>query len=383
MTAIINASLILPDRIEPDSFLLVENGLIVSTGKMSGRPDLSGMEVFDAEGLFLGPGLVDIHCHAGNRIWFYEDPEKAASFLLEHGTTTVLPTLYFNLPKEELIRDFSLIRKAMRDGKVPNIGGFYTEGPYLNPNYGCARENCPWAGPVREEDYLPVLEAAGEDAKVWVVAPEREGIESFVRDAKRMNPEVRFAAGHTEAWPQQIEALIPYGLHIGTHNTNATGSPRKSNGRRAMGVDETVWFHDEIYAELISDQMGVHVDPFMLRFIRKVKGPDRVILISDACAFDGEKPDTPGYQGADDLLFDRNGHLAGSNLLLLDAARNFSRHTGAEMPEVFRAASKNPAEAAGFTDRGEISPGKRADLLLIDESYTLKQVIFGGKFLKA
>ena len=336
------------------------------------------MDVYDAEGLFTGPGLVDIHCHAGNRIWFYEDPEKAASFLLQNGTTTVLPALYFNLTKEEMTEGFRVIRKAMKEGKAPNIGGFYTEGPYLNPKYGCDRERCPWAGEICAEDYLPLLRAAGEDARVWVVAPEREGIEDFVRAAKRENPNVRFAVGHSEAFPEEIESLMPYGLRIGTHNTNASGTPRKENGRRAMSVDETIWFHDEIYAELICDRMGVHVDPYKLRFIRKIKGPDRVILISDACAFDGQPPEK-GYEGAADLLFDHWGHLAGSNLLLLDAARNYAKHTGAEMPEVFRAASKNPAMAAGFTDRGEIISGKRADLVLIDSAYSLKKVFFEGK----
>ena len=379
MLAVIRASLILKDHIEPDSWLLTEDGVIVSMGKMSCCPDLFGAEVFDAKGLYVAPGLVDIHCHAGGEDWFYDDPERAAGALLRHGTTTVLPTLYFNFTKEQLAESFTLIRKAMKAGKIPNVAGFYTEAPYLNPKYGADTENCPWRGPVRREDYLPVLEAAGADARVWVVAPEREHIEDFVKDARRISPGVRFAVGHSEAFPWQIEALMPYGLLIGTHNTNATGGPKREGGRRAMGVDETIWYHDEIYAELISDKMGIHVDHAMQRFIRKVKGPGRMILISDACSFEGQPPENSGFDGADDLLFDFNGKLAGSKLYLLEAARNYAAATGAGMPEVIRAASKNPAEAAGFTDRGELVPGKRADLVMIDERYTLKKVFFDGR----
>ena len=379
MLAIIHAALILPDRLAPDSFLLAEDGIIISMGKMSDCPDLSGAEVFDAEGLYVGPGLVDIHCHAGGEVWFFDDPVRAAAALLKHGTTTVLPTLYFNFTKEQLAESFLLIRKAMKEGKAPNVGGFYTEAPYLNPKYGADTENCPWTGPVRREDYLPVLEAAGEDARVWVVAPEREHIEDFVKDALRINPKVRFAVGHSEAWPQQIEALMPYGLMIGTHNTNASGNPMRGGGRRGMGVDEVVWYHDEIYAELISDRLGIHVDHGLQRLIRKIKGPDRMILISDACSFEGPPPANGGFDGADDLLFDFNGKLAGSKLYLLEAARNYAAVTGVGLPEVFRAASKNPAEAAGFTDRGELRPGKRADLVVIDGGYGLKQVFFEGK----
>ncbi len=383
MLAIIHATLVLTDRLQPESFVTAENGVITGFGAMKDCPDLSGAEVYDAKGLFVGPGLVDIHCHAGCGIWFYEDPEKAAAALLKNGTTTVLPTLYFSMTKDELVENFAVIKAAMHTGKTPNVAGFYTEAPYMNPKLGCDRESNPWKGPVRREDYMPVLEAAGEDAKVWVVAPERENIEEFVKDAKKINPSVRFAVGHSEATPCEIEALMPYGLCIGTHHTNATGTLPKYPECRGVCVDECVWYHDEIYAEIISDRMGIHVDPYMQRLVRKIKGDDRVILISDACVFDGPVPETGDYEGATDILFDWAGEIAGSKLLLLQAAKNFSKHTGAEMPEIFKMASKNPADATGFTDRGEIKTGKRADLIVIDGEYELKQVVFEGKLIEA
>ena len=129
--------------------------------------------------------------------------------------------------------------------------------------------------------------------------------------------------------------------------------------------------------------MGIHVDPYMQRLVRKIKGDDRVILISDACVFDGPVPETGDYEGATDILFDRAGEIAGSKLLLLQAAKNFAKHTGAEMPEIFKMASKNPADATGFTDRGEIKAGKRANLIVIDGEYELKQVVFEGKLIEA
>ena len=64
---------------------------------MSKIGDLTGYEVVDAEGAYVGPGLVDIHTHAADGHWFFEEPELAAKHMLEHGATTVLPTLYFNM----------------------------------------------------------------------------------------------------------------------------------------------------------------------------------------------------------------------------------------------------------------------------------------------
>lgn len=381
MLAVINATLVFPNRMQPESYLLAEDGKITACGHMADVPALTGWEVYDAKGRFVAPGLVDIHCHAGGTTWFYEDAAKASRHLLKNGTTTVLPTLYFNMNREELVRNFAHIQAAMRAGEAPNVAGFYTEAPYMNPKFGADRENNPWKGPIRREEYMPVLEQAGQDAKVWVVAPEREHIEQFVKDALAVNPHVHFAVGHSEATPYEVEALMPYGLRIGTHHTNATGMLPKYPECRGVCVDEAVWYHDEIYAEIICDRMGIHVDPYMQRLVRKIKGADRVILISDACVFDGPVPQVGDYAGATDILFDWSGEIAGSKLLLLDACRNWAKHTGAGMPEVFCAASRNPAQAVGLLDRGEIAVGKRADLIVVDGGYGLAQVVFGGELL--
>ena len=182
---------------------------------------------------------------------------------------------------------------------------------------------------------------------------------------------------HSAASPQQIEALIPYGLKIGTHHTNATGDRPRYPECRGVCVDEAVNYNSEIYAELICDSMGIHVDPYMLRLVRKIKGDDRIILISDAYACDGPIP--PGYDGVDDINFDWEGEIAGSKMTLDIACRNMMKHTGASMVDVFKFASYNPARAVGFLDRGEIAVGKRADLVIADHWMNIKTVIFKGE----
>jgi len=251
------------------------------------------------------------------------------------------------------------------------------EGPYMNPKFGADRENNPWKAPVNRDDYLEIVEKAGTDAKVWALAPEREGILNFVLDAKKANPNVRFAVGHSEASPAQIEALMPYGLCIGTHHTNATGDLPKYPECRGVCVDETVNYNKDIWAEIISDSRGIHVDPYMQRLVRKIKGDDRIILISDACVFDGPVP--PGYEGVTDILFDHAGEIAGSKLTLDVACRNFMKHTGASIVDAFKFASLNPATCLGMTDRGQIAAGKRADLIFVDHKMNVKKVLLGGK----
>ena len=377
MIAIKNATLVMKDHLIPEAVLFVQDGLIAGFGEMRSTPIPEGCEIIDAEGLFVGPGLVDIHNHSGGGHWFFDEPIPAAQFNLEHGTTTVLATLYFNMNKDQLLEQAKTVQAAMKTPEGANIGGFYMETPYMNPKFGADREANPWKGPICKDDYQHLIDQVGTDAKVWVLAPERENIEQFVIDAKKANPTVKFAVGHSEASPQQIEALMPYGLCIGTHHTNATGDRPMYPECRGVCVDETVNYNHGIYAEMISDSRGIHVDPYMQRLIRKIKGEDRLVLISDSCVFDGPIPE--GYDGVTDLCFDFEGEIAGSKLTLEVACRNVMKHTGASIVDVFRYASYNPSRAVGFTDRGEIRQGLRADLVFVDHWMNVKKVILGGE----
>ena len=380
MTVIKNATLVMRDHLIVDGVLVIKDGVIADFGEAGKLTVPDDCAVIDADGLYVGPGLVDIHNHAGGGHWFYDEPIKAARFNLEHGTTTILPTLYFNMDREQLLEQIDTVKAAMATAEGANMAGFYMEAPYMNPKFGADRENNPWKGDIDPVDYMPIIERVGKDVRVWVVAPERENIERFVIDAKTANPDVRFAVGHSEASPQQIEQLMPYGLCIGTHHTNATGDLPKYPECRGVCVDETVNYNRDIYAELICDSRGIHVDPYMLRLIRKIKGEDRIILISDSCVFDGPVP--PGYEGVTDINFDYAGEIAGSKLTLEVACRNMMKHTGASVVDVFRYASLNPSRAVGFFDRGEIRRGARADLVICDHNMNIKSVILKGETVK-
>ena len=80
MTAIINATLVMRDHLIPEAALLIEDGKIHAFGEMRNFPIPEGCEIIDAEGQFVGPGLIDIHNHAGNGHWFYDEPIEAAFF---------------------------------------------------------------------------------------------------------------------------------------------------------------------------------------------------------------------------------------------------------------------------------------------------------------
>ena len=378
MKAIINATLVMPDHYIPRATLLMDGERIVDFGKKLEIPE--GAEIIDAEGLFVGPGLIDIHTHADGDTYFHDAPEKCSETLLNHGVTSVLPALFYSMNKQEHLDAIKKYKDAIANGECQNIIGVYMEGPYLNPDFGCDKEKNVWKDAIVEKDYAEVVEAAKGFAKVWCVAPEREGILDFVKYVKREIPEIVFSVAHSEATPEQIEALMPYGLKLGTHHTNATGTLENYPEVRGVCVDETVNYNDGIYAELICDSMGVHVHPYMIRLVKKIKGQDKIILIADSFVADG--PPLPGLEEAFDINFDWGGDIAGSKLTLDIACSNMMVHTGGSVCDVFKYASLNPSKLLNMPEIGQIKKGNLANLIIVDQWFNVKNTILKGEIVK-
>ena len=376
--AIVNANLILEDGIIFDGALIIKDGKIADYGKMGTLEVPADADVFDAHGLYVGPGFVDIHCHGGNGSKFESDPIPAARHFLSHGETSVLATLYYDLTPEAMMDAIDLIKKTIEDGTAPNIAGIYMEGPYLNPKYGACSENNKWKDKINLEVAKKLTDKIGSTVRVWAVSPEREGIEDFVKLAKEANPEVKFAFAHSEATTAEIFALKKYGLRIQTHSTDATNTLPTLAGTRNCGPDEVCLYDPDMYAEIISDSLAIHVHPDMQRLIYRIKGDERIILVSDSTAFNWDVPEE--MKKCPDLNFDANGDLAGSKLTLDYAARNMMSHTPAGLVSVFKMASLSPARAVGLDlEVGSIGIGKRANLVLCNDRVDLSAVLLDGE----
>ena len=376
MKAIVNANVVMKDYVIRDGVVLIEGDKIVSVGKASKIAIPQNTEIIDAEGNFVGPGLIDIHTHAAAKTYFIDDPKKCSEDLLKHGVTSVLPALYYSLDKDAFLKAIDTIITSHEKGEFKNFIGFYMEGPYLNPGFGCNQDKNSWRHGVFKKDYQELIDKSKDYTRVWCIAPEREGIEDFVKDVKKSIPNCIFAVAHSAATPEQVEKFIPYGLKISTHHTNATGTIEHYSECRGVCVDEAVNYNKEIYAELICDRMGIHVIPYMQRLVRRIKGDDRLILISDQFVDDGPVP--PGFEEATDINFDHAGEISGSGMTLDDACRNVLFHMGCSVCDAFKFASTNPARVLGLTDRGYIAEGNLADLVIVDHLFNVKNVIFKG-----
>jgi len=374
--AITNTYIVMTDHLIPGGTIVVEDGKIVDFGK---KINTEGMQVYDANGAYTGPGLMDVHTHAGNRIRFNNDPYTPAAYLLKHGVTDIFPAMSYGRNAEQLVEDVRRCKEAMKSGKAPNITALYMEGPYLNVNFGAGRVDHPWAPTVALERFKAVVDEAYDVARMWCIAPERENIDEFVNYVKEKDPNALFSVAHSEAEPWMIERFMPIGMVNVTHHTNATGTLYKYPECRTACVDETALYNDDLYTELICDKVGIHVQPYILRLTKKVKGDDKIILISDSTDGAGPIPEKGDYSEADDLNFDFEGEISGTKFSLDDACRNMMVHTGASICQVFKYASTNPAKMLGYTDRGRIAIGNIANLVTVDHNFNVQAVYLKGE----
>lgn len=381
MVAITRVKIILEDGIIWDGRLLLDGGVIVAAGRACDVDIPAEVDVVDARGLYAAPGLIDIHHHGSEDKLFFEDPEGCSRRLLEHGVTRVLPTLYCDLSTETLIKASTALKEASSSGYSRIIAGLYMEGPYMG-GFGSNQEAILHSGVIDPAEYLPLLDAAAGFARVWAVDPARPGIDRFMKDVKEKDPRAIFAMGHSRATAEECRRVRRYGLRLQTHH----GDSGKAKGRNQVtvgaGCDEYTLYDPDIFAEIICDENGIHLDPDLVRMVLRTKGVERVILISDSMPdrFHTKNNEADGVLYGPDLNYDREGHLAGSRLTLDSACRNVMAHTGCGIAQAVRMASLNPARLLGIDGEcGSIEPGKAADVVLIDDTVKVGAVFLGGK----
>ncbi len=377
ITVIENANIVLESGIIWDGAILVQDGVICAVGKRAELEIPENAVHIDAHGKYVGPGFVDIHVHGGGGYSTCRDTARAGEFFLRNGTTSFLATPDYHMNLDMLLEAIGNIKAAY--GKVPNLKGIYMEAPYTNPDKGSHSYANPWRGPIDPNDFEKFVDAGGDLVKVWTIAPEREGIVEFIKYAKKVNPDVVIAVGHTTAKPKEIRALGKYRPTLQTHSMNASGDYKKTSGIRDFGSDEYCFKDPDLYTELICDSLGIHVDPEMQELLLHVKGLHRVILITDSTTHNNPVPEK--YASATDLNFDERGGLAGSKLTMNMACRNIMTHTNTGIAQAFVMASTNPSKVIGLYDEiGSIEVGKRADLVFVDDVFNVFGVMLGGDY---
>lgn len=338
----------------------------------------AGESVLDAAGCYVVPGYVDIHIHGAMGADFSDgDPEGVrtmARFLLTQGVTSFLGTS-MALSEARLTEVYTAARplfgQSVPDGAT--LRGINMEGPFFSQEKRGA-QNPEFIIPPNFEMFTRLNEASGGNIRTVAVAPETEGGLDFVERASKV---CSVSIAHTSAGYDIAHQALERGANHVTHVFNGmTPFHHRDPGIVGAAVDSNA------YVELICD--GIHVHPAMVRSVFRLFGEDRMCLISDAmraCGMPEGKYDLGGQMVtvANNAATIDNGSLAGSVCVLSQCVRNAVKF-GIPLESALKAATINPARSVGLDGQvGSVTPGKRADLLVLDKDLALRQVILGGQ----
>ncbi|WP_322807997.1 N-acetylglucosamine-6-phosphate deacetylase [Thermanaerothrix sp.] len=363
-----------PERELTHHAVVVEEGKIVAIEPEGVQPG-PGDAVIDAHGLWVVPGMIDIHIHGIGGVDTMDATEEAlqkmAHFLVRHGVTAFLPTTV-SASRSSTWMAIRAVESYSPTTKGAQCLGIHLEGPYLNPNYSGAQP-AEHLRPIDPQEYQEWLKS--EVVRLVTLAPELEGAPEFIAAGRARG--VYFAAGHSGADYDRMMLAASYGLSQATHLFN--GMP--SYHHRQPGIIGAVLDCEAIIPQLIVD--GIHLHPATVRLVVKAKGPDRVILISDAMRATG-LPDGQ-YSLGDQLVEVKNGiartlkgGLAGSTLTLDAALRNALQFTGLSLRDVLPMVTSVPAKAIGLNHKGGIKPGADADIVLLDGNLEVSLTMVRG-----
>jgi N-acetylglucosamine-6-phosphate deacetylase len=363
---------------------LIAGAVVVEAGRIvevrTGAAASSGaLPVARVEAEIVSPGLVDLQVNGGFGLEVGGDAaalRALAARLPATGVTTFLPTVVSaDAAHYRAVAAAFAAARGAPGGAAARMPGLHLEGPLLAPARAGAHAVAPIAAADATLDaVLDELVGAGA-VRLVTLAPERPGALARIRALRAAG--VVVSLGHTDATFDQAIAGIDAGATLVTHLFNAM-SPLS---HRAPGAAGAALTDDRVAAALIAD--GIHVHPAALNVALRAKGPDRLVLVTDATAAAGAPPGryalagTPVVSDGQSVRL-ADGTLAGSALTLDRAVRVMVSLGGARMEDALAMASTVPADLIGLADTGRIAAGQIADLALWSANLEVTGAIVGG-----
>jgi N-acetylglucosamine-6-phosphate deacetylase len=385
---IINGLIITPYRIIAGGTLLISDTTIEAVSE--GDIDAPDAEIIDAGGKYISPGFIDIHIHGGGGHDFMDGTVNAFLKIAEthakYGTTSMFPTT-LTCSKADLLKSLDIYKAADQQNTMgAQFLGMHLEGPYFALAQSGAQDPRYIRNPDVEE-YKEVL-AHSNIIKRWSAAPELEGAMEFGRYLKSKG--VLAAIAHTDAIYEEVVEAVENGYTLATHFYSAMSGVTRRNTYRYAGVIESAYLIDSMDIEVIGD--GIHMPPPLLKLAYKIKGPDRIALITDAMRAAG-MPEGDSVLGNIDtgtkvlvengvaIMPDRSS-FAGSVATTDRLVRTMIKMADIPIVEAVRMISKTPATIMGVADRkGSLTAGKDADVLIFDHDINIQTTIINGKIV--
>jgi N-acetylglucosamine-6-phosphate deacetylase len=374
---IVNGRIVTPEGVITAASVGIDAGKVTAIdGASVERPD----DIIDLDGGWLLPGFMDTQVNGGGGVLFNDAPDVDAIAAIgeahaRFGTTSFLPTLISDSPAR-IAQALDAVDLAIERG-VPGVIGIHVEGPFISE----ARRGIHDAARIRRlaPDTLDLLCRRYRGKVMVTLAPELcsdADIRTLVRHG------VIVSAGHTNADYDTVQQAISAGLSGFTHLFNAM-SPLHHRDPGVVGAA----LDSDAYCGIIVD--GAHLHPAAVRIAARVKGSERLMLVTDAMPSVGTNNTEFTLQGKrilvrDGICFFEDSTLAGAHLDMAAAVRNMVAATGLTVPEVAAMASSTPANFLSLqASHGAIAPGRRADWTWLSADLQPRGTWIGGVSLDA
>lgn len=336
-------------------------------------------EGIDYKDKIIIPGFFDIHTHGAIGLDFStikdeEEMKKLLNFYKQKGVTSIFPTLLTE--KNELIfNQLELIYKVSLT--EPIIKGIHIEGPFISTTFkGAQLEECIQKPNIKLcDEYIKHSHGL---FKYMTLAPERENAEEIIKYL--VSKGIRVAMGHSDATFDETKRGMEAGATSITHCMNAM----KGIHQHYPSISSAALYFDSLYNEVILD--GIHVNKEMVEWIRKLKGNDRIIGITDSLMAaglpDGEYKigNTPIIVKDHDCKIKETGVRAGSTLTMDKAYENIKDFSKVNNIIASHITSLNAAKMCGLDEEiGSIKEGKNADFIVMNKNYKIEEVYINGE----
>ena len=332
------------------------------------------------------PGFIDIHCHGAYTFDTNDANEEGlrnwTKGIVDEGVTGFLATT-ITQSEEVLTNAVKNVAKVVKDGyEGAEILGIHFEGPYLDMKYKGAQPEQYIVKPSVEQ-FKRYQEAADGLIKVITMATEQD--DNFELTEYCAKNGVVVSIGHSAATYEQAVMAYAHGATSMTHVYNGM----TTFNHRANGLVGAAYRLRTMYGEIICD--GNHSTPAALNNYFMSKGPDYAIMVSDALMAKGTPIGSHYIFGGNEIEIypDGSAHLvstkglAGSTLNLNKGLRILVEEAMVPFNYAINSCTINPARCIGVDDRkGSITVGKDADIVVLNDDYSVEQTYCRGEARK-
>ena len=340
-------------------------------GTIDGTP-ISGSAVRDSAAPIILPGFIDLHVHGGAGHDIMEGGDAAwhvARLHAQHGTTALLATT-MTAPQADLDSAFAALAPLCTTPatQAARVLGVHLEGPYISENRLGAQP--PFARPASLEEIARLHALA--PIRLITLAPEVANNQNLI--AALVAHGFKVQLGHTSGTYEEGVAALRCGATGFTHLFNAM-SPL---AHRAPGMVGAALAHAE-YAEIIPDLLHLHPGAIQVA----LRAIPKVYCVTDSTSAAG-MPDGDYKLGRHTVtkclggVRLADGTLAGSVLTMDQALRNLVLTLGLDLADAAHRVSTFAADHLGLTDRGRLSAGAWADVVVVDRDMALQSVYVEG-----